>query len=34
VLITLAELDRRIEERKAVLLGTPTARDSDEPKKR
>ena len=34
VLINLAELDRRIEERKAVLLGTPTARDSDEPKKR
>jgi hypothetical protein len=34
VLITLAQLDRRIEERKAVLLGTTTARDSDEPKKR
>jgi hypothetical protein len=34
VLITLAQLDRRIEERKAVLLGTPTARDADEPKKR
>jgi hypothetical protein len=33
VLITLARLDRRIDERKATLLGT-TARDSDEPKKR
>lgn len=34
VLITLAQLDRRIDERKAALLGTTTARDSDEPKKR
>jgi hypothetical protein len=33
VLISLAQLDRRIEERKAVLLGTPTTRNSDEPKK-
>ena len=33
VLITLARLDRRIDERKATLLGT-TARDNDEPRKR
>ena len=32
-LITLARLDRRIDERKAALLGT-TARESDEPQKR
>ena len=35
VLITMAQLDRRIEARKAILLGTPTtARDPNEPKKR
>jgi hypothetical protein len=33
VLITLARLDRRIDERKATLLGT-TAKDSDVPQKR